>query len=155
MTFLRIRLLLSLLSISSFTWADDAAEAEAEKLLSVMNMEKVMDESITQMVDVQLQQQPTLAPFKSVMLKFFKKHMSWESLKFEMVYIYSKTFTAQELNELTAFYSTPTGKKAIEKMPTLMAQGAQVGAARIQENMSELQAMIKEESVRLQRLAEQ
>ena len=155
MTFLRITALISLLSISPIIWADNASEAEAEKLLSIMDMEKVMDESITQMVDVQLEQQPTLAPFKSVMLKFFRKHMSWESVKFEMVYIYSKTFTAHELKELTAFYSTPTGRKAIEKMPTLMAQGAQVGAARIQENMWELQAMIKEESERLQRLAEQ
>ena len=61
----------------------------------------------------------------------------------------------KELKELTAFYETPTGKKTIEKMPQLMAQGAQIGAARVQENMAELQAMIKEESERLKHLSEQ
>ena len=89
------------------------------------------------------------------MMKFFQKHMSWESLEFEFIYIYSQAFTAQELKELTAFYETPTGKKTIEKMPQLMAQGAQIGAARVQENMQELQAMIKEEAERLKQLSEQ
>ena len=96
-----------------------------------------------------------MTPFKSVMMKFFQKHMSWESLEFEFIYMYSQAFTAKELKELTAFYETPTGKKTIEKMPQLMAQDAQIGAARVQENMAELQAMIKEESERLKHLSEQ
>ncbi|TMO56399.1 DUF2059 domain-containing protein [Pseudoalteromonas phenolica] len=152
---IKITLLAVLLTCSFTSFANSEAEVEAAKLMKVMDMDKVMNDSMSNMVDIQIQQQPTLAPFKSVMMKFFQKHMSWESLEFEFIYIYSQAFTAQELKELTAFYETPTGKKTIEKMPQLMAQGAQIGAARVQENMPELQAMIKEEAERLKQLSEQ
>ena len=149
---IKITLLAVLLTCPFTSFANSEAEVEAAKLMKVMDMDKVMNDSMSNMVDIQIQQQPTLAPFKSVMMKFFQKHMSWESLEFEFIYIYSQAFTAQEL---TAFYETPTGKKTIEKMPQLMAQGAQIGAARVQENMQELQAMIKEEAERLKQLSEQ
>ena len=152
---IKIIFLAVLLSYSFTSFANSEAEVEAAKLMKVMNMDKVMNDSMSNMVDIQIQQQPTLAPFKSVMMKFFQKHMSWESLEFEFIYMYSQAFTAKELKELTAFYETPTGKKTIEKMPQLMAQGAQIGSARVQENMAELEAMIKEESERLKHLSEQ
>jgi len=155
MKLFKLSIFAGLLAISTITFANSASEKEAEKLLSTMGMEKAMTESMSQMVDIQLQQNPTLAPFKSVMMKFFKKHMNWNSLKPEFVQIYSAAFTASELREINAFYATDIGKKTIEKMPTLMGQGAQIGAASIQKNIGELQAMIKEESERLKKLAEQ
>jgi hypothetical protein len=120
-----------------------------------MGMEEAMTESMSQLVDVQLQQNPALAPYKDVMMKFFSKHMSWESLKPEFLEIYATSFTASELREINKFYATDTGKKTIEKMPAIMAQGAQIGAARVQENIGELQAMIQAESERLQKPIQQ
>lgn len=152
---IQLSMFVGLLVISTITFADSGSKVEAEKLLNVMGMEKAMTESMSQMIDIQLQQNPTLAPFKPVMMKFFKKHMSWESLKPEFVQMYSETFTASELREINAFYATDIGKKTIEKMPTLMAQGAQIGTARVQANIGELQSMIKVESERLKKLAEQ
>ena len=54
--------------------ADTESEREAEKLLTTMGMEEVMVQSMSQMIDLQLQQNPTLAPFKPVMMKFFVTH---------------------------------------------------------------------------------
>ena len=150
----KLSVLVGLLVISTMSLADSTSEKEAEKLLNTMGMEKAMTESMSQMVDVQIQQNPALAPFKPVMMKFFEKHMNWNSLKPEFVLLYSKEFTASELQEINAFYATATGKKTIEKMPTLMGQGAQLGAARVQANIGELQSMIKAESERLKKLAE-
>ena len=150
MKLLNTFLWLAFLCVSSISSADTASEKEAEKLLNIVGMDQALEQSISQMVDVQLQQNPALAPYKEVMLMFFAKHMSYESLKPEIVKIYSKVFTAEELRKINSFYATEVGKKTIEKMPALMAEGAQIGAARIQENMSELQAMIKAESERIQ-----
>lgn len=147
--------LLTFLCISSMSAADIASEKEAEKLLNVMGMDQALEQSISQMLDVQLQQNPALAPYKGVMLEFLAKHMSYESLKPDLLKIYSEEFTTDELKEINSFYATNIGKKTIEKMPTLMAQGSQIGAARIQENIGELQAMIKAESERIQRLQSQ
>jgi len=155
MKILKLGVFVALLSVFPFVYADSAAEKEAEKLLNVMGMEDAMNQSMSQMVEIQLQQNPTLAPYKSVMMTFFNKHMNWESLRPEFLKIYSEAFTASELREINAFYATDTGKKTIEKMPTLMAQGAQIGTARVQQNIDELQSMMKAETERLKKIEEQ
>ncbi len=139
------------LSFATMTLADKASESAAEKLLDSMNMEYTLAQSIEQMLNLQLQQNPAMAPYKEVLSTFLKKHMSYESLKPDMVRLYAEEFSAAELNEITAFYKTDVGKKTIEKMPSLMAAGGQIGAQRVQANMPELQSMIQAESEKLQK----
>jgi len=43
--------------------------------------------------------------------------LRWESVKEDMISVYTQEFTEQELKKLTAFYQTPVGKKASEKCP--------------------------------------
>ena len=126
-----------------------ASEKEAAALLETLNMGTILDQTIEQMLDIQLKQNPKIVPYKPVMMKFFKKHMSYESLKPDMVKIYADAFTEQELKELNAFYKTPTGQKTLIKMPELMRKGAEIGSKRVQDNMAELQAMIRAEAQRL------
>lgn len=145
-------LLIALVISSCHSFASNDSKIEAELLLNTMGLDQALEKTISQMLDVQLQQNPTLAPFKQVMLRFFNKHMSYESLKPEMIAIYSEAFTSTELKEINAFYKTPTGAKTIEKMPELMAKGGQIGAQRVQDNIQELQEMIKAESERIQKL---
>ncbi len=143
-------LLLTFLYVSTPSSANTDSEKEAAKLLSLIGMEQVVEQSISQMLDIQLQQNPTLNPYKGVILEFLSKHMSYENLKPDLLKIYSDEFTASELREINRFYATDVGKKTIEKIPALMAQGSQIGAARIQENIGEFEAMIKAESERIQ-----
>ncbi len=145
----------SVLLFSNMVLADDESQREAERLLTNMQMKEMMVESIEKMVDLQMQQNPTLAPYKQVLLQFFEKHMSWESLKPEFVKIYADAFTAAELRDLNAFYATPTGQKTIRMMPSLMTQGAEIGMSRVQANSAELTEMIEAESKRLQKINEQ
>lgn len=146
---LQLLFLALFLTTSSIALADNANE-EAEKLFNILGMKSALEQSMSQMLDLQLQQNPNLAPFRAVMMQFFQKHMSYESLKPDMLRIYAETFTGAELKEINAFYSTEVGKKTIEKMPALMTQGAQIGAARVQANIGELQEMIKAEAARLE-----
>jgi hypothetical protein len=140
----------SLLLIQVAT-AETDAEREADKLLSTIGMEQAMVQSMEQMLNLQLQQNPLLAPYKTVMIEFFNKHMSWESLKPEFIKIYAQAFSGDELREITDFYRTEVGSKTIKLMPTLMAQGGQIGASRVQANIGELEAMIQAEAERLQK----
>ena len=152
MNFSKVFLLLIVLFIPPILCADEASEKEAEKLLDMMGMQEMMDQSVSQMLDIQLQQQPDLATFKGVMIEFFNKNMSYESIKPELIKMYSEAFTASELKEIIAFYSTDVGQKSIQKMPALTAQGAQLGATRVQQNIGDLQAMIEAEAERLGKL---
>ena len=152
MKFSKVFVLITALGMSSMSLADAASEKEAEKLLNMVGTQEVMEQSMSQMLDIQLQQNPALAPYKGVMMEFLNENMSYESLKPELIKMYSEEFTSSELREINAFYSTDVGIKSIEKMPTLMMQGGQLGATRVQENIGDLQAMIQAESERIQKL---
>lgn len=143
-------ILLFSLTVPSLVSADPASEKEATKLLDSMKMDSMLEQSMSQMLNLQIQQNPALGPYKAVMLEFLGKHMSYESLKDDLVKMYAEAFTAAELIKINEFYSTDVGQKAIEKMPELMTKGGMIGASRVQENLGELQDMIKAEDERLQ-----
>ena len=81
--------------------------------------------------------------------------MSYNSLKEDLVKIYADAFNEDELYEITKFYETPAGQKTIEKMPELASKAAQISLKRVQNNKSELEEMLKQESERIQRLQSQ
>lgn len=153
MKVIQLGVLVCFLIMAQLAVASPESEREAEKLFAAIGMEEAMTQSMSQMVDLQLSQMVDLqllqnpameALLRSVIMEFFQKHMSWESLKPEFLKIYSEAFSAEELREINDFYATGTGRKTIKLMPSLMAQGGQIGAARLQANIGELEAMIKE-----------
>lgn len=130
--------------------ANPEADAQALALLDSLNMEQVFDQTIEKSLDLQLKQNPTLLPYKGVMRKFFQKYMSYQSMKGELVAIYSRAFTTQELKEITTFYRTATGRKTVSLMPELFAKGGELGTRRIQEHLPEFMSMMADEAARLQ-----
>ncbi|MBL8794723.1 MAG: DUF2059 domain-containing protein [Planctomycetia bacterium] len=118
--------------------------AAAEELLKVSNTEKAMQSAIDQMLALQLKANPQLEPVKDVMRQFLIKHISYAAVKDDLIAIYVAEFTDPELKEITAFYRTPTGKKAVEKLPVMFQKGAELGVKRVQENSAELKRMIEE-----------
>jgi hypothetical protein len=134
---------------SACCWADAASKAQATILLQSMGMDKAMNASIEQMMDIQLKQNPTLLPFRGVMAEFFRRYMSFDALKNDFAEVYGNAFTTQELEDITRFYMTPTGQKSIQLMPQLMSQGAEIGMAQVRRHMPQLQQMIQQEAERL------
>jgi len=125
--------------------ADEKSHRQAaEQLLGMMNMDKLLSDSLDQMLQMQIKQNPAIAPYEPQMRAFFNKYMSWASLKEDMVKIYMDEFSEEELKELLAFYQTPVGRKTIQKMPSLLAKGAELGQQRVQQHLPELQQAIQE-----------
>lgn len=129
----------------SVAWADEKSHrAAAEDLLKAANTEQALQAAIDQTLAIQLKANPQLAPVKDVMKKFFAKHLGYSALKDDLIKIHMEEFTEAELKEIAAFYRTPTGKKAADKLPALMQKGAELGMKRVQENADELRRMIEE-----------
>jgi len=120
--------------------------AAAQELLMAMHLDKTFGESLQNMVDMQIRQNPQIAPFRQVMLDFFAKYMSWEAVRDDMAKIYAEEFTVEELKDLITFYKTPTGQKAAMKLPQLMNKGAELGMRRVQDHVQELQQAIAAEA---------
>ena len=120
-----------------------------ETLLRMFNMEERAQQSVDQMVALHVQQDPRLGPHTGILRDFYAKNMRWENLKEELIAIYMEEFSEVEVRELIAFYKTPTGKKAVTKMPLLMEKCARIGNRRLMENMGEWNKMLQEETERL------
>lgn len=112
-------------------------------LIDLMGLEKQMMGGATAMVDAMSSQNPSLMPYRDVILEWSESIMTWEIFGPKMIDIYAGAFSESELRDLIAFYNTPTGKKAVSIMPELMQQGAQLGANEAQKHIPRLQEMIE------------
>ncbi len=119
----------------------------AEDLITASNIESQMSCMYANIVGAASAQIPEekKAKFKTVMLNFLSKYMSFTDLKQEMAQIYAEEFTEAELKEITRFYLTPVGKKTIEKLPALQQKGIEIAQQKLQAHLPELQQTMQAE----------
>jgi len=120
------------------------------ELFKVMDLERTMTASATAMIDAQIQNNPAIAPYRDVMLQWAQKYLTWEAMAPQMIRIQMEYFTEAEVREMTAFYRTPTGQKALEKLPEVMKRGAMIGADLAKAHQSELEQMVLERKSELE-----
>jgi len=123
----------------------------AADLLRIMGLERTMMAGMTTMVDIQIQQNPTLGPYRDVLLKWAETFMTWDAVSPELIDLYAGTFTESELQELIAFYKTPTGQKALTEIPGLMQKGAAIGTDIAKKHTAELEKMIRERAKEIEK----
>lgn len=59
----------------------------------------------------------------------FIKEVNPQTLVDMVIPVYEKNFSDEDIVQLIAFYQTPLGKKVVEKMPFIMQESMQIGAA--------------------------
>lgn len=137
-------IMLLLAGSGSAALADEATHRQAvEKLFELTAMEQKIDESVTNILAMQLAQSPDLRAHETVVREFFERHVGWGSLVDPLTEMYLQAFSEQELNEMNAFYRSPTGRKVIERLPELVQQRNQLAMQRLQENIGELEYEIE------------
>ncbi len=147
--------IVTLTTFSASYASSDSHEKAASDLLDVMHLNELLSQTMDSMLQLQLKQNPQLKPFSDTIKQFLNKYMSGDSLRDDVVKLYTETFTEQELIKITDFYKTPTGQKALEVTPELSAKIAAIGQKRVGENMPELKKMIAEEAERIKKLQNQ
>ena len=125
---------------------DDSAgrRAAAEELLTMMHMDKTMEESVNATIEAQVRQNPMLREFKDILRDFLREYLSYDKLKPELVKLYAEAFTTDEIAQLKVFYGTPIGKKLMEKQPQLIRKGTELGERAMQQHSGELRDKILE-----------
>lgn len=135
--------------------------AELEKLLAAMDLDKSMHDTIDAMyksIEQQYAQSAEangndpddVAEAKELFAVFRERAAKIDfggDLHEAVVRLYAKYFNEKEIADLTAFYQSPTGHKAVTLMPQLMTDAMQMGAqhlsAKIQQAMQEAQDVVE------------
>lgn len=155
MRFSRFALLCALsvvtLSRSAFAQDTSATHKEAVKqLMTVTHVRELTQQSMDAVMASQMEQQPQLKPYESIMKTFLKEQMDWSILEPEFTRIYAEVFTEKELRDMTAIYQTPVGQMMLAKMPGLLAKSNEFTQKRLQAGlpilMQRLEAAMKEKS---------
>jgi hypothetical protein len=128
----------------------EAKKSEATELLKSMNIEQTMSNVVDSMTDGMIQQNPVLGPYRAVLRQWAAGFMNWDNFGPPLVNLYATSFTEAELRDLTTFYKSPTGRKAITLLPQLTRSGMEIGVHLAKQHQSELEQMIKDRARELQ-----
>jgi hypothetical protein len=138
-----VTLLLLTLTTTVLHAADSAShKQQVETLFRLTQMEKKIQDSVDSVVQLQLRQNPKLGQHEQAVREFFTKYIGWNALKSDITVMYLSTFSEKELEQINAFYITPTGQKVITALPQLVQQRNQLAMERLQQNIGELQQII-------------
>ena len=129
-----------------------AHKAAVQELFSAMKLKTELQRLPDAMINSEVGRNPGLAPFRDVMVNWLKKYLTWDAMEPQLINLYAETYSEAELKELAAFYKTPTGQKAMAKMPELTQRSAMLGAQLGQAHSEELKKLM---DARQQQLAKQ
>jgi hypothetical protein len=149
---LKSLLLASLLTLSLCAGAqttvsvapDAASKEDVRKLFDVMasrdQMRQMMQQLFTQMQTLNREQLKRRHPDVSdqELARFDResqdliKNFPLDEMMADMIPVYQKHFTKTEIDNLTAFYSSPTGQRFLHEMPTVTAETMRAIYPRIQ-----------------------
>ncbi|PTQ99585.1 hypothetical protein C8P68_102410 [Mucilaginibacter yixingensis] len=123
-----------------------AALKAAETMLLASGADKDFDQNMSAMIDEYAARVPAdkLQQFKKTMRLFVDKYCSWAVLKNDFCMMYAREFTEAELRQMVAFYTSPTGKKLLEKRPLLFDTSALLGRKAFNEHRAEMEQMLQD-----------
>jgi len=115
---------------------EPASKENVERFLAAMhtremmqNMIATMAEQMHGMVREQTQKTPNLPhgfeAQQNERMDDFARNFPVDEMIQAMVPIYQKHFTEREIDDLVAFYSSPTGQKMVKEMPAISAEAMQ------------------------------
>jgi hypothetical protein len=137
---LRAALLALPLLASAGAGADEAGHRqEVETLFRLTQMERKVDESVDNLLAMQMRQSPELTPRESVVRGFLDRNIGWQALRPDLTAMYLAAFTEEELKQINAFYVTPVGQKVLTRVPELVEERNRLAARRLEEHIGELQ----------------
>jgi hypothetical protein len=148
--------LVFLLTLPLTARADEASRrAKAEEMVSLLHMDTLMKQfmdTIRQQASANAQQlagksltpenQAKLDDFQNKMFAVIESQIGWKVLEPDILDLYAKTFTDEELDGILAFYKSPAGISMVEKLPGLTTQAMQLTQSRMAALQPQLRQMI-------------
>lgn len=131
-SFLIISFLMCLITPTSnaFTTASDEKDDAAHYRLALAFVNEhrdVIEDQILATFDIDLQIDEALVPLIPKVYEVIRTKIDWSDISGVLAFTLMRNFTATELEELTTFMRTETGKKFMKLSPELMRYYQQTG----------------------------
>ena len=144
--------------------AAEPTAADVDRLLEVMQVEKLMEETMQQMGQVQAQmigeafgkdlpdaERAAMQAFMARTRDGMRQRMSWATLAPVMRKVYTQVYTEQEVHAMIAFYGSQTGAAILRKTPQSSMMMMQEMQPVMREMMAELKGEIDAELAKRKR----
>jgi hypothetical protein len=159
---MRLRILLPALMLfcaNLSAHADDASklakvheffEISKADQLSTQVMKQVMDQMNSGMMQqltgthLTADQQKQLNEFNKQVQAIMTSSLGWDKLEPEYAKLYVAAYSEQQLDDILAFYKSPTGQAMVEKNPELLKQSSVIAQQHLMSAMPELQKLMKD-----------
>ncbi|HFC03786.1 MAG TPA: DUF2059 domain-containing protein, partial [Nitratifractor salsuginis] len=125
------------------------AEKAAYALFDVLKMKEGIRTALDRSLEIQVKRQPAMAPYEDIYKNFFHKYTKWEDMKKDLAKLYAQAFTAEEMKELTKFYSSKVGQKSLTMLPRLTQLSMLMAQQRIAKHADELKKAVAEKAKEL------
>jgi hypothetical protein len=156
-----VTLLLALIAPTlSFAADDTALRSKIEEMLIMTKMDKMMEpmyaqlESMLQSQVAQMgiseEQEPIVNKYNSQMFDLLRSEMSWENMRDQYIDLYAKVYTIDEIETITAFYSSEIGQKMLDKMPQLMQESMSIAHTSLQTLYPKIQSISQQMMAEIQ-----
>jgi hypothetical protein len=141
---------------------DTSKRAAIEELLSLMKMDQMQKQMLTQYQQLISEQIEKVAPlemqnspdrakvaadiqdFENRLVELMKDRIDFVKMKPEYVRLYDETFSSEEVAGIVAFYKTPAGQAYVAKLPVLTAKSVEMSQQMLTEVMPQLLKMNEE-----------
>ncbi|WP_292655216.1 DUF2059 domain-containing protein [Nitratifractor sp.] len=125
-------------------------EKAAYALFDVLKMKEGIRSALDRSLEIQIKRQPAMAPYEDIYKNFFHKYTKWDEMKKDLAKLYAQAFTAQEMQELTKFYSTKIGQKSLTVLPRLTQLSMMLAQQRIAKHADELKKAVAQKAKELE-----
>ena len=139
------------------TPADAPADKEdIQKLFATLHLNEMMQSMMTASVQQQTQlahdalkkNLPTITDddlkHMDTFINDFAKTIDVNGMLDDMIPVYQRHLTKQDVAAMLVFYNTPTGQKLLREQPAMMAEGMQAMQPRMQKMMSDLMDKVRQ-----------
>ncbi len=146
-----------LFCVASSTRATPARDDSVAKLFDLMRVEQTYNQMVSQwdaMVEASAKQAAAaqgaeLSTEQRLLVRKteteLKAAVPWVAIREINLQVYRESFTEEEIQQLIAFYESPTGQMFLEKMPGVSAKTMALSQQRIQSAMQKLEKELQAE----------
>jgi hypothetical protein len=144
---------------ASPAFADDASKtAKVEEFLKLAKMDDALRQGLAlasnqiksgmlqQMTGTKLspEQEKRMGEFQDKVTALVSSALSWEKMKPSYVQLYADAYTEPQLDDILAFYRSPSGQAMVAGNSSLMTKTSAIAQKQLAEVMPELQKLIRD-----------